>query len=127
MSYRPFVEALVKSVVEFPDQIEIEEETDGGTRTFFVRCSPEDVGKVIGKSGNRYGGDVLNQYRIVVLGSAYIGYLDLGRSQPVIFAIYVGTPQTRTLDEGFGVFHDLIGMSGLFWEDLVKRQPDAGQ
>jgi predicted RNA-binding protein YlqC (UPF0109 family) len=22
-----------------------------GTRTFFVRCSPEDVGKVIGKSG----------------------------------------------------------------------------
>ena len=51
MSYRPFVEALVKSVVEFPDQIEIEEETDGGTRTFFVRCSPEDVGKVIGKSG----------------------------------------------------------------------------
>ena len=84
-------------------------------------------GKVIGKSGNRYGGDVLNQYRVVVLGSAYVGYLDLGRSQPVIFAIYVGTPQTRTLDEGFGVFHDLIGMSGLFWEVLAKRQSDAGQ
>ena len=51
MSYRPFVEALVKSVVEHPDQIEIEEESEMGTRTLFVRCSPEDVGKVIGKSG----------------------------------------------------------------------------
>ena len=51
MSYRPFVEALVKSVVEHPDQIEIEEECDQHTRTFFVRCSPDDVGKVIGKSG----------------------------------------------------------------------------
>ena len=51
MSYRPFVETLVKSVVENPDQIEIEEEHEMGTRTFFVRVSPEDVGKIIGKSG----------------------------------------------------------------------------
>ena len=51
MSYRPFVESLVKSVVEHPDQIEIEEEAEPGTRTFFVHCNPEDVGKVIGKSG----------------------------------------------------------------------------
>lgn len=51
MSYRPFVETLVRSVVENPDQIEIDEEQEMGTRTFFVRCSPEDVGKVIGKSG----------------------------------------------------------------------------
>ncbi len=51
MSYRPFVETLVKSVVENPDQIEIDEEHEMGTRTFFVRVSPEDVGKIIGKSG----------------------------------------------------------------------------
>ena len=51
MSYRPFVEMLVKSVVENPDQIEIEEEHEMGTRTFFVRVSPDDVGKIIGKSG----------------------------------------------------------------------------
>jgi len=51
MSYRPFVEALVKSVVESPDEIQIEEEHEMGTRTFYVRVSPEDVGKVIGKSG----------------------------------------------------------------------------
>ena len=50
-TYAPFVEHLVKSVVESPDQVEIEEETDGNTRTFFVNVTPEDVGKVIGKSG----------------------------------------------------------------------------
>ncbi|HVL39890.1 MAG TPA: KH domain-containing protein [Fimbriimonadaceae bacterium] len=51
MSYRPFVEHLIKSVVENPDQIEIEEEEDHGTRTFYVHCAQEDIGKVIGKSG----------------------------------------------------------------------------
>ncbi len=51
MSYRPLVETLVKSVVEHPEEIEIEEESDRGTRTFFISCHPEDVGKVIGKSG----------------------------------------------------------------------------
>jgi len=51
MSYRPFVETLVKSVVENPDEIQIDEEQEMGTRTFYVRVSAEDVGKVIGKSG----------------------------------------------------------------------------
>lgn len=51
MSYRPFVEKLVRSVVENPDAIQIDEEQEMGTRTFFIRVSPEDVGKVIGKSG----------------------------------------------------------------------------
>ena len=50
-SYRPFVETLVKSVVTNPDDVTIDEETEMGTRTFFVTVSPEDVGKVIGKSG----------------------------------------------------------------------------
>ncbi|HJP82765.1 MAG TPA: KH domain-containing protein [Fimbriimonadaceae bacterium] len=51
MAYEAFVETLVKSVVENPDGIEIEEESDGNARTFFITCDPEDVGKVIGKSG----------------------------------------------------------------------------
>ena len=51
MSYRPFVEELIKSVVEFPDQVRIEEEFEMGARTFYVHVNPEDVGKVIGKSG----------------------------------------------------------------------------
>lgn len=51
MSYRPFVEELVRSVVEFPDAVEIDEEVEGVVRTFYVRVAPEDTGKVIGKQG----------------------------------------------------------------------------
>ena len=51
MSYRPFVEELVRQVVEHPDDIQIDEEEEAGVRTFFVRVSPDDVGKVIGKRG----------------------------------------------------------------------------
>lgn len=50
-TYGSFVEQLVKSVVENPDQVEIEEDTEGNTRTFYVNVNPDDVGKVIGKSG----------------------------------------------------------------------------
>lgn len=49
--YAGFVEHLIKSVVENPDQVEIEDESEGNTRTFYVNVNPEDVGKVIGKSG----------------------------------------------------------------------------
>ncbi|MCO5295414.1 MAG: KH domain-containing protein [Fimbriimonadaceae bacterium] len=51
MSYTRLVEHLVKSVVEQPDSVEIEEQEDRGTRTFFVHTSPDDFGKVIGKNG----------------------------------------------------------------------------
>ena len=50
-TYGGFVEHLIKSVVEVPDEVEIEEDVEGNTRTFFVNVNQEDVGKVIGKSG----------------------------------------------------------------------------
>ncbi len=50
-NYGEFVERLVKSVVENPDEVEIEEDAEGNTRTFYVTVNPDDVGKVIGKSG----------------------------------------------------------------------------
>jgi predicted RNA-binding protein YlqC (UPF0109 family) len=50
-TYGGFVEHLIKSVVEDPGQVEIEEDSEGNTRTFYVNVNPEDVGKVIGKSG----------------------------------------------------------------------------
>lgn len=61
MSYRPFVETLVKAVVEHPEEIQIDEEHEMGTRTFYVKVSPDDVGKVIGKSGR-----VVSAIRFVV-------------------------------------------------------------
>jgi uncharacterized protein len=51
MSYAPFVEELVKSIVAAPEAVEIDEVLEGNTRTFNVRVAQEDVGKVIGKSG----------------------------------------------------------------------------
>lgn len=51
MSYRGLVETLVTSVVENPASVEVEEELEGSTRTFYVRVASDDVGKVIGKSG----------------------------------------------------------------------------
>lgn len=51
MSYRPLVEELVRSVVDTPNEVEVDEETEMGARTFYVRVAQEDVGKVIGKSG----------------------------------------------------------------------------
>ena len=51
MSYSPFVEELVKSIVSEPNSVEIDEVLEGNTRTFNVRVAQDDVGKVIGKSG----------------------------------------------------------------------------
>lgn len=51
MNYKPLVEHLVKKVVDNPDEVEIQEEVDRGTRTFYVSVAEGDVGKVIGKSG----------------------------------------------------------------------------
>jgi predicted RNA-binding protein YlqC (UPF0109 family) len=51
MAYAPLVESLVKAVVEKPELVSVEEETEMGSRTFHVTVDPEDVGKVIGKAG----------------------------------------------------------------------------
>ena len=61
MDYRPLVETLIRAVVERPEALEIEEETEMGARTFYVRVDPEDVGKVIGKRGQ-----VISNIRCVV-------------------------------------------------------------
>lgn len=61
MSYRPFVEEVIKLVVDSPEAVAIDEDVDGTTRTFFVRVANDDVGKVIGKSGR-----VISAIRAVV-------------------------------------------------------------
>lgn len=51
MSYRPFVELLVRQIIEQPEALEIEEELAGNTRTFHVKVAADDVGRLIGKNG----------------------------------------------------------------------------
>lgn len=60
-AYRPFVEEVVRSMVDQPDEVSIEERYSDGARTFFVTVAADDVGKVIGK-----GGRVVSALRCVV-------------------------------------------------------------
>jgi len=45
------IEYTVKSLVEFPDQVEIVSTTQGSKELFEIRVSVQDIGKVIGKDG----------------------------------------------------------------------------
>lgn len=49
---RELLEQLVRSLVDRPDQVRIEEFTeDDGTVVFELSVAPEDYGKVIGRGG----------------------------------------------------------------------------
>lgn len=61
MTYRPFIDEVIRLVVDNPEAVEIDENVEGVTRTFFIRVAAEDVGKVIGKSGR-----VISAIRAVV-------------------------------------------------------------
>ncbi len=47
-----FLEFIVKSIVEFPDQVRIERKTDDMGVLMTVTVDPEDMGKIIGREGN---------------------------------------------------------------------------
>jgi predicted RNA-binding protein YlqC (UPF0109 family) len=51
MSLKPLVETLVKSLVEEPDAVVVEEAHDRGVELFNVTVAPNDVGRIIGKDG----------------------------------------------------------------------------
>lgn len=45
------LEHLVRGIVEHPDDVEVDLRTNRRGRTLEVRVNPEDLGKVIGRSG----------------------------------------------------------------------------
>ena len=45
------LEHLVKGIVDFPDDVEVEMVTGRRGRTLEVRVHPDDLGKVIGRNG----------------------------------------------------------------------------
>jgi len=49
--YRELVEYIVRSLVDHPDDVEVTEASRGRSPRIEVRLNPEDVGRVIGKSG----------------------------------------------------------------------------
>ncbi|MBR0326142.1 MAG: KH domain-containing protein, partial [Selenomonadales bacterium] len=48
---KELVEVIAKSLVEYPDQVTVEEREDGAVTVFELRVAPSDMGKVIGKQG----------------------------------------------------------------------------
>lgn len=46
-----FIEYVVKALVDRPGEVAVDRVEDGGTVVFEVRCSPDDIGRVIGKGG----------------------------------------------------------------------------
>jgi uncharacterized protein len=52
---KELIEFVVKALVDHPDDLRITEIEGERTIVFELRCHPEDVGKVIGKSGKTVG------------------------------------------------------------------------
>ena len=52
---KELIEYVVKTLVDHPDEIRISEIEGERTIVFELRCHPDDVGKVIGKSGKTVG------------------------------------------------------------------------
>ena len=62
---KEFVQHLVESIVTEPEVVSVDEKHDRDGITFFVKVAPNDVGKVIGKSGR-----VVSAIRYVVSAAA---------------------------------------------------------
>jgi predicted RNA-binding protein YlqC (UPF0109 family) len=52
---KDLIEYVVKTLVDHPDELRIAEIEGERTIVFELRCHPDDVGKVIGKSGKTVG------------------------------------------------------------------------
>ena len=52
---KELIEYVVKTLVDHPDDLRISEIEGERTVVFELRCHPDDVGKVIGKSGKTVG------------------------------------------------------------------------
>ena len=62
---RELVEFLARALVEDPDSVGVEEIDEGGEVVLEVRVSPDDLGRVIGRSGR-----VANALRSVARAAA---------------------------------------------------------
>ena len=52
---KTLLEAIVKSLVDAPNEVQITEIDGEKTVIFELRCNAKDVGKIIGKSGKTVG------------------------------------------------------------------------
>ena len=62
---KELVEYIAKSLVEDPSQVQVTEVTGSGSLIIELRVAPEDMGRIIGKSGR-----VVNAIRTLLRASA---------------------------------------------------------
>tara|TARA_B100000700_G_C14482538_1_gene595797 strand:+ start:198 stop:440 length:243 start_codon:yes stop_codon:yes gene_type:complete len=62
---KSLVEMIVKSLVDYPDEVSINETSGESIMILEINVSPDDVGKVIGKEGR-----IANAIRTVVKAAA---------------------------------------------------------
>ncbi len=62
---KEFIEYLVQSVVDKPDEVQIDQEDREGKTTFVVHVAQDDLGKALGKHGR-----IANAMRVIVKASA---------------------------------------------------------
>jgi predicted RNA-binding protein YlqC (UPF0109 family) len=65
---KEFIEYLVQSVVDKPDEVVIDEEDREGKTTYVVHVAQDDLGKALGKHGR-----IANAMRVIVKASAMKG------------------------------------------------------
>jgi predicted RNA-binding protein YlqC (UPF0109 family) len=62
---RELVEFLTRTLVEHPDEVRVEELDSGGDVVLEIRVAPDDLGRVIGRSGR-----VANAIRTIAKAAA---------------------------------------------------------
>ena len=67
---------IIKSMVDKPDEVEIQEEENQGIVNFTIKVSQEDMGKVIGKEGKVIRA-IRNVMRIPAVGEGKKIYITL--------------------------------------------------
>lgn len=58
---KDFLELVVKPLVNFPDEVEIETEEDDRSIVYQLKLNPGDIGRVVGKNGS-----TINALRILM-------------------------------------------------------------
>lgn len=51
ITVKELIEVIAKSLVKYPDQVNVTATTDKGVTVYELRVAQEDMGKVIGKQG----------------------------------------------------------------------------
>ena len=73
---KELLEYIARSLVDDPSQVSVKETRDGGTVVFELRVAPDDMGRVIGKSG-RVANSIRSLLRVAAAKEGKRAQLDI--------------------------------------------------